>query len=294
MIAKIKYIAFLALVGLALASCVTSKKVNYLQEPTKQNKIPHYADTLNYEEYKLRAGDRLYIYVYSLDENIMRMYNAGNGSSSRSQLAQQMQAAGGRTTNELYSYLVDKEGNIDFPTIGKLQVLGLTTRETKRLMEEQLSSLLKEIPGYSTISVEVMVMQRTFSLIGVQSGRYPIDKEKMTIFEALAEMGNLQTFSDRSRVKIVREINGETVIKTFDLRSKDIINSEFYYVQPNDIIYVRELTGKAFGITSASAGVAVVSATLSFGVFIYTVVATGINHMDKKLHPEKYQNTGGN
>lgn len=281
MIWKLKHICIVALLGLACVSCVTSKKVNYLQEPTKNNKIPSYADTVDYEEYKLRAGDRLYIYVYSLDQNIMRMYNAGTGTQSRSQMQQQMQHAGGRTTSELYSYLIDKEGNIDFPTIGKVQVLGLTTRETKRVMEEQLSSLLKEIPGYSTISVEVMVMQRTFSLIGVQSGRYPIDKEKLTIFEALAEMGNLHNFSDRSRVKIVREIDGQTVIKTFDLRSKDIINSEFYYVQPNDIIYVRELTGKAFGITSAGAGVAVVSATLSFGIFVYTIVATGINHVKK-------------
>lgn len=282
----VRNILILALVGMALASCVTSKKVNYLQEPTKHNKIPSYADTLDYEEYKLRVGDRLYIYVYSLDQNIMRMYNAGTGSTSRNQMMQQMQYSGGRTTNELYSYLIDKEGNIDFPTIGKVQVLGLTTRETKRLMEEQLSSLLKEIPGYSTISVEVMVMQRTFSLIGVKSGRYPIDKEKLTIFEALAMMGNLQPFSDRSQVKIVREVNGETMIKTFDLRSKDIINSEFYYVQPNDIIYVRELRGKTFGITSAGAGVAVVSATLSFGVFVYTIVATGINHV-KKYYPSK-------
>lgn len=277
-----KTILLLGLVVLALASCVTSKKVNYLQEPTKHNKIPTYADTLDYEEYKLKVGDRLYIYVYSLDQNIMRMYNAGSGSNSKSQMQQQMQNNSGRTTNELYSYLIDKEGNIDFPTIGKVNVLGLTTRETKHLMEEQLSSLLKEIPGYSTISVEVMVLQRTFSLIGVHSGRYPIQKEKLTIFEALAEMGNLKTFSDRSRVKIVREIDGQTVIKTFDLRSKDIINSEFYYVQPNDIIYVRELTGKTFGITSAAAGVAVVSATISFGVFVYTIVATGIKHVNNK------------
>lgn len=274
---KIKYILFLALIGFLMASCVTSKKVNYLQEPTKHNKIPSYADTVDYEEYKLRAGDRLYIYVYSLDENIMRMYNSGTGSQSRSQMMQQMQYSGGRTTNELYSYLIDKEGDIDFPTIGKVHVAGLTTRETKRVMEEQLSSLLKEIPGYATISVEVMVMQRTFSLIGVKSGRYPIDKEKMTIFEALAEMGNLQTFSDRSRVKIVREINGETVIKTFDLRSKDIINSEFYYIEPNDVIYIQYMPGHTFGINHVTTTISVVATTISFGGFIYALVMRSIN-----------------
>jgi polysaccharide export outer membrane protein len=141
--------------------------------------------------------------------------------------------------------------------------------------------LLKEIPGYSTISVEVNILQRTYSLIGVKSGQFQIQKEKLTIFEALAQMGNLQTFSDRSRVKIIREIDGKTTIREFDLRSKDIINSEFYYVEPNDIIYVRELTGKAFGLTSASAVVGVVATTISFGVFVYTIVATGINHVNK-------------
>ncbi len=275
-----KKIFCILLVACAMMSCVTSRKVNYMQEPGK-HKIPAYADTLDFEEYKIRPNDRLYIYVYSLDEKIMKMYNAGTGSTSRAQMQQQMMSGGGRTTSELYTYLVDKEGNIDFPTLGKINVLGLTTRETKHKMEEELSSLLKEIPGYSTISVEVNILQRTFSLIGVKSGQFPIRKEKLTIFEALAEMGNLQTYSDRSRVKIIRDINGETTIREFDLRSKDIINSEFYYIEPNDIIYVRELTGKAFGLTSAGAVVGVVATTLSFGVFVYTIVATGINHVKK-------------
>lgn len=275
---NVKYI-FLLLIAVALASCVTSRKVNYMQEPGK-HKIPSYADTLDYEEYTIRPDDRLYVYVYSLDESIMKMYNAG--TTNRGQMRNMMQnSINGRQTQELYTYLVDKDGFIDFPTIGKIQVAGLTTRETKHKLEEELSSLLKEIPGYATISVEVNIVQRTYSLIGVKSGRYPIDKEKLTIFEALAQMNNLQTFSDRARVKIIRVVNGETTIREFDLRSKDIINSEFYYIEPNDIIYVRELTGKAFGLTSAGAVVGVIASTLSFGVFVYTVVATGINHVNK-------------
>ena len=250
-----------------------------MQEPGK-HKIPEYADTLNFEEYKVRKNDRLYIYVYSLDEKVMKMYNAG-GSTNRNYFRQQMQNGTGRNNIELYSYLVDEEGNIDFPTIGKVFVEGMTTREVKWKMEEELGSLLKEIPGYSTISVEVTILQRTYSLIGVKSGQFPIQKEKLTIFEALAQMGNLQEFSDRSRVKIIREIDGKTTIREFDLRSADIINSEFYYIEPNDIIYVRELRGKAFGLTSAGAVVGVVATTLSFGVFVYTIVATGINHVNK-------------
>lgn len=254
----------------AMTSCVTSKKVNYMQKADGKT-IPHYADTLDFEEYILRPGDRLYIYVYSLDEKIMSMYNAG---SSRNNYLQQASNVNGQSTADLYSYLVDKEGNINFPTLGKINVSGLTTRECKREMERQLGTLLKEIPGYSTISVEVNVVQRTFSLIGVRSGRFPIRKEKLTIFEALAEMGNLQNFSDRSRVKIIRDIDGKTTIREFDLRSEDIINSEFYYIQPNDILYVREMPGKTFGISNAATAVSVVATTISFGVFIYTLEET--------------------
>ena len=188
MMQKVRNILILGVVVLAMMSCVTSRKVNYMQEPGK-HKIPAYADTVDYTEYKVRPNDRLYIYVYSLDPNIMSMYNAGGGTQSRSQMQQQMMGGGtGRSTNELYTYLVDEDGDIDFPTIGKVHVAGLTTRETKRKMEEELGSLLKEIPGYSTISVEVNIMQRTYSLIGVKSGLYTIDKEKLTIFEALAQM----------------------------------------------------------------------------------------------------------
>ena len=284
MMNKIKYILFLALAGIALSSCVTARKVNYMQEPDKY--IPSYADTLSFEDYQLRIGDRLYIYVYSLDENITRMYNAGSvGSNIRQHMANGNTGGG----YDLYTYLVDEEGNIEFPTIGKVYVRGLTTREVKRRMEEELSTLLREIPGYSTVSVEVNMVSRTFSVIGAQSGRYPITSEKMTIFEALAQVGDLKEFNSRKEIKLVREKEGVTTIKTFDARSKDIINSEFYYIEPNDIIYIRQIPGYSFGINSASTALGITATTISFGVFIYSIVQTGIKHVNK-YYPQK----GGN
>ena len=268
-----------------LASCVTARKVNYMQEPDKE--IPSYDDTLSYVDYRLRIGDRIFIYVYSLDEKISKMYNSGQSGSN---LKQQMQRGGSSNgTTDLYTYLIDDEGDITFPTVGKIHVKDMTTREVAHLMEDTLSSTLQGLPGYSTISAEVNVLLRTFSVIGMQSGRYNITKEKMTIFEALAAAGDIQEFGDRAQVKLVREINGKTVIKTFDVRSKDIVNSEFYYIEPNDILYIRKINGQAFGINSASTGLAVVASTLSFGVFVYTIVQTGINHV-KKYNTNKADN----
>ncbi|MBR4432614.1 MAG: polysaccharide biosynthesis/export family protein [Paludibacteraceae bacterium] len=265
------------MVGFLLSSCVTARKVNYMQEPDKH--IPQYADTLSFEDYELRIGDRLYVYVYSLDENIQRMYNAGG--SNASQMRQQMTNGSAYGSYDLYTYLVDEEGNIEFPTIGKLAVQGKTTRDVKLMLEEELGKLLQEIPGYNTISVEVNIVNRSFSIIGAQSGRYTINKEKMTIFEALAMAGDLGEFNSRKEIKLVREKNGVTTIKTFDARSEDIVNSEYYYIEPNDIIYIRQIPGYSFGVNHVTTVIGVTAATISFGVFIYSIVQTGINHVNK-------------
>lgn len=283
---QIQIALFGLLVGM-LSSCVTARKVNYMQTPDRQ--IPSYADTLSFEDYELRIGDRMYVYVYSLDENITKMYNAGG---SGSMIRQQMNQGGMSGSYDLYTYLVDENGNIEFPTIGKVYVRGLTTREVKHKLEEELSKLLQEIPGYSTVSVEVNIVNRTFSIIGAQSGRYVINKEKMTIFEALAMAGDLGEFNSRQEIKLVREKEGKTTIKTFDVRSKDIVNSEYYYIEPNDIIYIRQIPGYSFGINSASTTLGICASTISFGVFIYSIVQTGINHVQKYYGPNS--STGGN
>lgn len=274
---KTRLLYILLLLPLLLGSCVTAKKVNYMQSP--DGKIPAYQDTLTYEEYRLHSGDRLYVYIYALDERISQMFNAGQSSST---IRQQMQNGSVNGSYDLYTYLIDDEGMINFPTIGRMPVRGMTTREVKLALEQELAQSMHEIPGFSSISAEVSIVQRTFSVVGpTRSGRYPILKEKLTIFEALGLIGNLDDFSDRSRVKLIRELDGQTVVKEFDLRSEDIINSEFYYIEPNDIIYIRKITGQAFGMNSAATAVSTVAATISFGVFIYTIVQTGINHVKK-------------
>lgn len=289
MILKFKYLFFFAIVSLALSSCVTARKVNYMQKPDKQ--IPTYADTLAFEDYELRIGDRLYVYVYSLNEEVMRMYNAGG--TNVSQMRQQMGQGGMYGSYDLYTYLVDEEGNIDFPTLGKVPVQGKTTREVKYALEEGLGTLLQQIPGYNMVSVEVNIVNRSFSVVGAQSGRYMINKEKMTIFEALAMAGDLQEFNSRKEIKLVREKNGVTTIKTFDARSEDIINSEYYYIEPNDIIYIRQIPGYSFGINHVTTVIGVTAATISFGVFIYSIIQTGINHVHKYHGKHKNTSTEG-
>ncbi len=268
---------FILLLPLLMASCVTSKRVNLMQEPGK-NGIPQYADTMSYEDYELRIGDRLYIYVYSVDERVDKMFNSSSGTIGM----QMLQGSGGvGGTYDLYTYLVQEDGCIDFPMVGRVPVRGMTTRGVKRVLEDELSSFIKSYGDYQMMSVEVKIVRRSFSVISDRgSGTFNIQKEKVTIFEALAMAGDIGDFGDRSKVRIVREKEGLTQVKEFDVRSEDIINSEFYYIEPNDVIYIQRIKGQSFGINSVTTSISVVATTLAFGGFVYGLVVRTINAVE--------------
>lgn len=271
-------------VACMLSSCVTSKKINLMQEPTKDNRIPSYTDTIPYADYELSTGDRLHIRVHSVDQQVQRLFSAamGYGAGRGDNFAVNNQAFTGNLNqgyaNELYTYLVLEDGTIDFPLIGKLYVRGMNTRQIKYRLEDELATYIKDYGDYKMVSVDVNVIQRMYSVISERgSGNYSIRREKMTIYEAIAQAGDLGEWSDRSKVKIVREKEGVTKVIEFDIRSKDIINSEYYYVEPNDVIYVQQLKGKAFGINRLTAAIAVTATTISFGGFVYGIVQRIIN-----------------
>ena len=265
------------LLPLLMASCVTSKKVNLMQK-AGQNGIPAYTDTLSYEDYYVRTGDRLYVYVYSIDERVSSMFNASGNGINSSQIRQGNNMGG---SYDLYTYLVYEDGTIDYPMVGRLEVRGKTTREIKNDLEHKLMEYVQDQTDLKLLSVEVNIVRRSFSVISDHgSGTFSLDKEKVTIFEALAMAGDIGDFGDRSKVRIVREIEGNTQVKVFDVRSEDIVNSEFYYIEPNDVIYIQRIKGQSFGINSVTTGISVAATTLAFGGFVYGLVVRIINRVE--------------
>ena len=267
----------LLLLPLLMASCVTSRKVNLMQE-AGQKGIPAYADTLSYEDYRVRTGDRLYVYVYSIDERVSSMFNASGNGINSSQIRQGNNIGG---SYDLYTYLVYEDGTIDYPMVGRIEVRGKTTREVKNDLEHKLMEYVQDQTDLKLLSVEVNIVRRSFSVISDHgSGTFTLDKEKVTIFEALAMAGDIGDFGDRSKVRIIREIEGQTQVKVFDVRSKDIVNSEFYYIEPNDVIYIQRIKGQIFGINSVTTGISVAATTLAFGGFVYGLVVRIINRVE--------------
>jgi len=251
----IKLLFFIAL-ALQLTSCITTHQTNYLQSP--KNFIPAYKDTFSYHDYRLKEGDRLSFQVYSMDDKTNSLFNGGGNSSS------QMGSSSGSSEGlDLYTYLVGSNGSIDIPVIGEVVVKGKTLRETKEILENAIKPVLK------INSVDVRMIGRTFSIIGSgKSGKFAFPREKVNIYQALALAGDLGTTVDRSRIRILRVTSKGNEIKTFDIRSKDIINSEFYYLEPDDVIFLQPMKEQFFGVSTFWVAVSTIVTTYSLAVII--------------------------
>ena len=241
-----------------LPSCVTPRRTHYLQNPGMG--IASYPEVYTSADYRIQRDDELNIRVVTLDEESKKIFN--NNRNGNSDNVQQTSQRG------LYTYTVYEDGTIDFPYLGKVEVEGKTLREAKNEIEEHLHEYIKDC------SVDVRLLNAYFNLLTESKmGRYQITKEKLTIFEALALGGDLGQYSDRKKVKIIRRLDdGTTEVREFDLRSKDILTSEYYYIQPNDIIYVHAFNGQFFRINSFLTALGVTSTTISFGLLIYKIV----------------------
>ncbi len=246
------------------SSCVTPRRTRYLQEPDRS--IASYPEVYTPADYQIQKSDELYIRVITLDPESRKIFNADGAGTTTGNV---------RTSNSkgLYTYTVYDDGTIDFPYIGAIEVAGLTTREAKEAIEKKLVEYVIDC------SVEVRLVNSYFNLVAHdKAGRFQITKEKMTIFEALAVAGDLGQYADRKKVKILRQNqDGTTSIREFDLRSKTIIGSEYYYIQPNDIIYVKAFGGQYFRINSFLTALGVTTTTISFGLLIWQVVNLCIN-----------------
>ena len=257
---KTKYIYVFSLLVMMLSSCVMSKKINYLQEG---NLIPMYNDSVSFDDYKLQRGDYVYIRVNAIDMEMADMFNGNISISSMTYMTPD------NSTARLYLYLVEEDNCIDYPYVGRVEVAGKSLREVKLSLEEKLDGMLQ---GYS---VDVRLANRSFSIIGESgTGRYNIPREQLTIYEALAMSGDLSLYANRKEVHLIRQTSEGTKVMKFDLRSKSIIDSEYYFIQPNDVIYIPFDSAKHWGANHFTSVLSMTFATVSFGLFVYSIVNT--------------------
>ena len=249
-------ILLLSLMAISLTSCYSHRVIGYLQEPTKANKLPQY-DSVAYEPYRIRVNDEIIYRLITLDETISKALATN-------------QSIGGQYAN---SYRVYSDGTVDIPFLKPLHLEGLTEQEAQDTLRAAFQEIIPDA------DVKLALYNKYFSVIGdANAGRYYIYKEKMNIFQALAMTGDVMNSGDRRHIRIIRPKDGaqEPEILEFDMRTNSIIDSKYYYIYPNDVIYVARTRNSFYTVPSyagftglITSSVALLTTVLNYVAYIY-------------------------
>jgi polysaccharide export outer membrane protein len=221
-------------------SCVSTKSVTYLQgqgslDTTKYTTLA----TINPVVAKIQADDILAITVSSLSEESNLLFNFSNLNAITTTNFPGAQG-GGIARNQPLGYLVDPAGNIEMPLVGKTMIAGMTLEEAGTAIKGKLNNYLKEP------TVNVRMLNHKFTIIGEvnRPGVYNLLDNHTTLLEVIGMAGDLTIFGKRENVMLIRTSNGKREVVKLDLTSRDFMNSPYYYIQNNDMVYIETLKGK--------------------------------------------------
>ena len=229
-------VCLLFLMVTILAACTSYKQVPYLQNSEELKGVAQMQDLY---DARIMPKDLLTITVNAEDDAVAAPFNLTVQTVSSAMATKSM-----TTQPALMSYLVDNDGNIEFPIIGTLHVGGLTKSEAEAVIRKHIRPHFQD----DDFIVNVRMINYKIAVLGevARPNTYTISNEKVSIFEALALAGDLTIYGKRDGVKLIREdINGKKEIVTLDLNDANIINSPYYYLQQNDILYVVPNKAKA-------------------------------------------------
>lgn len=228
-------LVFLFLIAI-MSACVPQKKIKYLQQQQSCDTGSFYSNQ-RLSDRKIQPKDNLYIRVYTLDDKASLYFNKISGTSSSNDYAND-------ASIYLNSYSVNNDGTIDFPIIGRVCVRDLTVQQVKDSIQARIGEYLKET------MVVVKMVNFKITLVGevARPGQYSIYKDDITLFEALSMAGDMTEFANRNKVALIRQASGGSRVMYLDLTSTSVLNSNFYYLQPNDIIYIQPIGYKRWGL----------------------------------------------
>jgi polysaccharide export outer membrane protein len=243
-----------------LSSCISTKKLTYFQgEPAGKSELYK----LNNEPYRLQVNDILYIDIKAENPEIVALFKTNESSTNGTESGDQLYYTG---------YTVDRHGNIRMPYIGELNVLGYTTTEVRVKIESELTKYLKNV---ESVFVTVKLAGINFVISGEvgSPGAVNIPQNEVTIVDAIASAGDFTIYGDRANVVVIRKTIDGVKKYTVDLLNIDVFESDNYYVQPNDIIYVAPLKQKTWGVgTTGLQTFTTVISVFTLGVTTYLLV----------------------
>lgn len=270
----LKRCLLLAACAALLSSCATPKEVVYFQDLQQTDGT---LAAVQAKEIRVRPDDKISIIVNSRDPQLTDLFNLPYVSRQLGQTLRSVTSTYGQSQG-VSGYTVDSEGNIDFPVLGKIHVEGMTREEIGRCIKDELigQDLVKD----PIVTVEFMNL--TVSVMGevAKPGRYAIERDRITILDALSMAGDLTIYGRRDAV-MVQRMEGDT-LQVYQLNlvsGQDVYNSPAFYLQQNDLVYVapndvkvRESTVNGNNIRSTSFWISLGSLLTSVAVLITNIL----------------------
>lgn len=226
---------FVLVLLFSFTSCIQTKKIVYLTNETtlkvEETPVPY--------NYKIQIGDRFAIKV----TDPLAQISLGEGNV-KSNDGQNQNVNGLFQQPSLNDLLVNKDGTIDLPMVGSMHVVGI-------FLQDLRDSILSNYKGYiSNPSVKIFMTNYNVTVLGDvnRPGFFQVITNEPNFFDAVALAGGLTDFSDRSKVQIIRKVDGKVISEFIDITDPAFITSPFYYIMPNDIINVRPLKSKKYSV----------------------------------------------
>ena len=216
-----KFLYFLLIVFFTL-SCSSKKNILYLQDIESIS-----SSVYDYKDAKLKIDDILKIQVYTANPELSLIFNKIDSDLTISSNVESMKING---------YLIDNDGNISFPVLGKIKLVGLTRSQSEILIR----NLLIEKKYLTNPTVEVRVLNYHFSILGEVNGpgTYNFLENNMNVLKAISMAGDLTINGKRDNLKLIRSTNGKTLVHNIDLTSARYLSSEYFQIQSGDILIV--------------------------------------------------------
>lgn len=256
------------LILLFLFSCKPREEMVYYQNIDRLAN----GENSNSYEIKIQPDDLLLIIVSADDPETAIPFNLSTVSVSTSNTTTSSGIGNAAGSDTLQSYLVDSNGIINFPVLGKLKVGGLTRSEVLQLLNEKISKYVKNpIINLRIINFKVSIQGEV-----VIPGTYKVSSDRITLIEAISMAKDLTIYGKRENILIIREVNGVKSYNRVDITKADFINSPFYYLAQNDVVYVEP---NKVRINSAAVGpnTGVIISITSIVIALITLIITAKN-----------------
>lgn len=235
---KVTPIYYIITLLLLCSSCIPNKDLVYLQNNEKETKPIEVNESVS-KPYRVQTDDILSITIKALDQKLVEMFNTSTtGQSQTNSSSQSLYFTG---------YTVDDHGNIRIPVLGELNVLGYTIDEIRETIEKKLLSDYFKTEARLFVTVRIAGLRYTINGEISVPGTNILYQDKATIMEAIANSGDITLTGNRKQVQLIRKYPHGYETYSIDLTKASAMESPYFYIQPNDYIYIKPLRQKSWG-----------------------------------------------